>query len=160
MRPDLRQKIIEAAAHGELKVATSPAMSPTGYPIKHVSLPGTISDVEVYEARPRVCNRMYLTQSHFEEKPDGTVKETYICPAMPPEQYKRLGGDATDTKDRVCLCNGLLSTAGYYSDIEPPTVTLGESGRQVTEHVTARAIIEDILTPEYVAEQHRVLVTS
>lgn len=158
MRPDLRQKIIEAAVRGELEVATSPTMSPTGYPIKHVSLPGTISDVEIYAARPRVCNRMYLTQSHFEEQPDGTVKETYICPAMPSEQYERLGGDAAETRDRVCLCNGLLSTAGYYDDIEPPAVTLGESGLQVTQQVTARAVIEDILTPEYVAEQERVLV--
>jgi NAD(P)H-dependent flavin oxidoreductase YrpB (nitropropane dioxygenase family) len=114
MRSDLRQKIIEAAARGTLEVATSPAMSPTGYPIKHVSLPGTVSDVDIYKARTRVCNRMYLTQSHFEAQPDGSVKETYICPAMPPEQYERLGGDAVETKDRVCLCNGLLSTAGYY----------------------------------------------
>jgi NAD(P)H-dependent flavin oxidoreductase YrpB (nitropropane dioxygenase family) len=158
MHPDLRQKIVEAVARGELEVTTSPAMSPTGYPIKHVSLLGTVSQMEVYEARPRVCNKMYLTQSHFAPQPDGSTKETYICPAMPPQQYERLGGDVADTKDRVCLCNGLLSTAGYYDDIEPPAVTLGESGRQVTQQTTARAIVEDILTPQYVAQQERVLV--
>jgi hypothetical protein len=101
MRPDLRQKIIEAGAHGKLEVATSPA--------------------------------------------------------MPPQQYEPLGGDVAKTKNRVCLCNGLLSTAGYYDDIEPPAVTLGGTAGKSHNRITARAIVENILTPQYVNEQERVL---
>jgi len=155
LRPDLREGIIDASARGELCVETEALMSPTGYPLKSVKLPGTVAQEGVYEARPRICNKMYLTRSHFEPQEDGTVKETYICPAMPQDQYARLGGDAADTRDRVCLCNGLLSTAGYYDSVEPPAVTLGQSAVHVTTRTTARAIVEDVLTPEYVAEWER-----
>jgi NAD(P)H-dependent flavin oxidoreductase YrpB (nitropropane dioxygenase family) len=157
MRADLRAQIIGTAARGELEVETSPLVSPTGYPLKVAHLPGTVSEPAIYAARQRVCDKKYLLQSHFQEQPDGTVKETYICSAMPPEEYVRLGGDIEDTKDRVCLCNGLLATAGYYDEVEPPAVTLGVSGKQVTEALTAREIVEEILTPPYVAEQERVL---
>jgi NAD(P)H-dependent flavin oxidoreductase YrpB (nitropropane dioxygenase family) len=157
MRRDLREQIIEKAAADELEIKTDPVASPTGYPLKSVQLPGTVAEPEVYSARTRVCNKMYLTRSHFQTQADGSVKETYICPAMPPEQYARLGGDVVETEGKVCLCNGLLSTAGYYSDIEPPAVTLGQSGQRIGCSVTAREIVEEILTPAYVAQQEREL---
>ena len=151
MRPDLRERIIAANASASLHVETSAVMSPTGYPLKVVPLSGTISDPAVYAARERICNRLYLAQSHFETRPDGSVVETYVCPAMPENQYTRLGGDPADTAGRVCLCNGLLSAAGYYSDIEPPILTLGVSGERVTQSLSARHVVEDILGREYVA---------
>ena len=134
-------------------------MSPTGYPIKYLPLEGTTADPEIYAARTRICNRGYLLQSHLEEQADGTTKETYICPAMPPEQYARLGGDAGETEGRVCLCNGLLSTAGYYDDIEAPVVTMGVSGKNIHRRETAREIVEEILTPAYVAQREKELQT-
>jgi len=160
MRDDLRRQLIEANAQGDLKVQTSPVMSPTGYPIKYVPLAGTLSEPEVYEARRRVCNRLYLAQSHFESQPDGTVKETYLCPAMPDWQYAQRGGSPEETEGRVCLCNALLSTAGFYSDHESPIVTLGASGEQVTEDLTAREVMEEILSPGLVAEAERQLQVS
>jgi NAD(P)H-dependent flavin oxidoreductase YrpB (nitropropane dioxygenase family) len=150
MRDDLKGSIISANTTGNENVGTSKLLSPTGYPFKYYSMPGTLTDPEVYEKRKRICNRGYLTESHFEEMPDGTKKETYICPAMPPKQYINLGGKEEDMKDRVCLCNALLSTAGYYDDKEPALITLGVSGQQVQNSKTARQIVEDILTPEYV----------
>jgi nitronate monooxygenase len=51
----------------------------------------------------------------------------------------------------VCLCNGLLSAAGYYSDIEPPLLTLGVSGARVTRALSAREVVEDILGARDVA---------
>jgi NAD(P)H-dependent flavin oxidoreductase YrpB (nitropropane dioxygenase family) len=157
MRRDLRAGIVEKSAAGALKIETDPQASPTGYPLKTVQLEGTVSEPQVYAARRRVCNKMYLTRSHFVTQPDGSVKENYICPAMPPEQYARLGGDVAETEGKVCLCNGLLSTAGYYDDIEPPVLTLGASGKHVTQHSTARAIVEELLTPEYVARKEKEL---
>jgi NAD(P)H-dependent flavin oxidoreductase YrpB (nitropropane dioxygenase family) len=153
MREDLRAKIIGNGARHEVEVSTSPLMSPTGYPLKVAQVEDTISEPEVYAARKRICDKKYLLRSHFQEQPDGTTKETYICSAMPPEEYVRLGGDIADTPDKACLCNGLLSTAGYYNDVEPAVVTLGASGKHVTEHISAREIVEDILTPEYVANK-------
>jgi NAD(P)H-dependent flavin oxidoreductase YrpB (nitropropane dioxygenase family) len=150
MRDDLRAQIIERNRNGTLQVQTSPQFSPTGYPIKYVPLQGTLSERENYEARRRICNRKYLTHSHFETQPDGMIKETYICSAMPPEEYERLGGDARDTDNRVCLCNALLSTAGFYTDDESPMVTLGVSGERVKEHLSARQVVQDILGAEYV----------
>jgi hypothetical protein len=70
---------------------------------------------------------------------------------MPSDQYARRGGDPTEVEGRICLCNALLSTAGFYDDHEPPLVTLGVSGQQVCEHLSARQVIEDILTPQHVA---------
>lgn len=158
MRADLRKQIITANTTDSLTIKTDLTASPTGYPLKTVQLPHTTTEPEIYEARQRVCNKMYLTRSHFETLPDGTVKETYLCPSMPPEQYERLGGDPAETQGRFCLCNSLLSTAGYDADLEPPVVTLGESGKLVKRHWSAREIVEEILTPQYVTQKARELI--
>jgi NAD(P)H-dependent flavin oxidoreductase YrpB (nitropropane dioxygenase family) len=150
LRSDLKGELIRRNARGETEVATDNRLSPTGYPFKCVPLPGTLADPAVRRQRRRICNRGYLLQSHFETLPDESVKETYVCPAMPAAQYARLGGDPQDLTDRICLCNALLSTAGFFSESEAPLVTLGVSGKRVTERLTARQIVEDILTPEYV----------
>lgn len=152
LRDDLKDALIASNARGDTEVRTAKVVSPTGYPFKVVALPGTLADPVIYAARQRVCNKRYLVQSHFAVQPDGTTQETYICPAMPETQFVALGGDAAETPYRVCLCNALLSTAGFDTDREPPIVTLGLSGRLVTERVPARRIIEEILTPELVAE--------
>ncbi len=159
MRADLRERIIAANANASLHVETSAVMSPTGYPLKVVPLSGTIAEPAIHAARERICNRLYLAQSHFETGADGTVEETYLCPSMPEDQYARLGGDRAETAGRVCLCNGLLSAAGYYSDIEPPILTLGVSGEQVTQSLSARQVAEDILGREYVAAKESELST-
>jgi NAD(P)H-dependent flavin oxidoreductase YrpB (nitropropane dioxygenase family) len=151
MRRDLKDQVIERNAHGETEVVTDKRASPTGYPFKYVSLPNTLADRPVYEQRRRICNRGYLLQSHFETLPDGTVKETYLCPGMPAQQHVRLGGAPEDLADRVCLCNALLSTPGFFTDAEPPLVTLGASGKQVEERHTACDVVAEILTSEYVA---------
>ena len=157
LREDLKDALIAANASGGAVVTTARCASPTGYPFKVAALPGTLTDPEVYAARTRVCDKRYLVQSHFEEQPDGTARETYICPAMPETQFVALGGDAAETPDRVCLCNALLSTAGFFAEREAPIVTLGLSGSRVTERVDARRVIEEILTPEVVAEAEREL---
>lgn len=156
MREDLRLLVIERNRRGENEIVTDPRLSSTGYPFKYVRLPGILPEPAVYEKRRRICNLGYLQQSRVEERPDGTQTETYLCPAMPVRQYERLGGDAEDTENKVCLCNGLLATTGL-RDTEPPIVTLGHNGLTVKENLTARQVMEDILTPEYVAEQERIL---
>lgn len=151
MRADLREQIIAGNRAGTTQIETSPRFSPTGYPLKFVKLPGTLAQSELYQARARVCDRMYLAQSHFRENADGTVTESYLCPAQPAKQYVRGGGEEADLEGRICLCNALLATAGFYTDSEVPLITLGQSGAQVKESLSARQVVESILTPEVVA---------
>ena len=157
MRADLREKIIASNRVGQTKIETSPRYSPTGYPLKFVDMPGTLARPELHEERRRVCNRMYLAQSHFKQNSDGTLTESYLCPAQSEAQYTRGGGDAGDLEGRICLCNALLSTAGFYTDEEAPLVTLGQSGAQVHEALSARQVVESILTPEFVAAHEATL---
>jgi NAD(P)H-dependent flavin oxidoreductase YrpB (nitropropane dioxygenase family) len=157
LRRDLKDQVIARNAGGESEVVTDALLSPTGYPFKYVPLPGTLSDPVLYAKRRRICNRGYLCQSHFETLPNGSVRETYLCPAMPEKQYVALGGAREDLARRVCLCNSLLSTAGYFTDTESPLVTLGDSGRQVTARKSARQVVEDILTPEYISAMESAL---
>lgn len=153
LRPDLKEQVVAANAEGSSEVETDLVLSPTGYPFKVVKLPGTLSDTEVYHSRTRICNRGYLLTGKIETRDDGTEEEVYLCPSMPERQYAHLGGHAEDLDGRICLCNALLSTAGFYTDKEKPLVTLGVSGKQTVESLPARAIVEDILTPEYVAQK-------
>jgi NAD(P)H-dependent flavin oxidoreductase YrpB (nitropropane dioxygenase family) len=102
--------------------------SPTGFPFRIVQLEGTLSDPQVYEDRQRVCDLGAL------RVPYKTANDSigYRCPAEPLRAYSDVkGGRAANTDGRLCLCNGLLATAGLaqfrtksgYE--EPPLVTAG-----------------------------------
>ncbi len=160
MRADLREKVIAANQQGELVVGTDMRMSPTGYPLKFASIPNTLSEPEVKSSQRHVCNLGYLVKSGTQKLPDGTEKEVLVCPAMPTDQYTKLGGEPEDQDGRICLCNALLATAGYNAPSEPALVTLGESGRQVKELLTARQVVEDILGKEQVALNEAALATN
>lgn len=150
LRDDLRNAVIAGNAQAETDVLTSSRLSSTGYPFKYVPLAGTLAEQPIYDSRRRICNKGYLLHSHVETDDDGSVKESYVCPAMPAAQYVRLGGEAEETVARVCLCNALLAAAGLAEPGEPPLITLGTEGLQVTELHSAREVIEEILTPEHV----------
>ncbi len=135
----LRADLLARLAAGTLDVRTDPLASPTGFPFKVASLPGTLSDPEVYAARPRLCDLGYLRIPY--ERAGGAVG--YRCPAEPVDIYVRKGGDAADTVGRACLCNALTATVdleqtrrdGY---VEPAIVTLGTglegAARLLAEH--------------------------
>ena len=76
---------------------------------------------------------------------------------MPEKQYVNLGGDAEDTVGRGCLCNALIATAGLGECNEPALITLGEQGRLVTQNLSAREVIENIMSPEFVTSKEREL---
>lgn len=124
--PELRARIVARSLSGSLEVLTDARVSPTGLPFKVATVPGTLSEPDVYEARERRCDLGYLRQPYRRE--DGTVG--YRCPAEPVADYVRKGGDLADTVGRKCLCNGLLATAGLgqrlpTGETEPPIVTGG-----------------------------------
>lgn len=155
MSPKFRHQIIENNVAGITEILTCYDDSPTGFPIKRVSLPGTLSNPEVYAARERTCKHGYLRQTPPHEN-DGIQKEVLVCPAMPLAQFMALNPDKTKEQceaiceGKICLCESLLATIGLISS--PAYVTLGESGSMVKEEQTARQIVEEILTPELVAK--------
>lgn len=130
----LRQKLIAELAAGQLEVRTDPLASPTGFPFKVASLPGTLSDADAYADRPRLCDLGYLRVPY--EREPGTVG--YRCAAEPVLTYQRKGGQVADTEGRKCLCNALTANVGLgqtrrdgYHEV--PLVTLGADLGGVTE---------------------------
>ncbi len=134
LQPDLKKRLLEKVLSGKSEVLTSPVVSPTGFPFKVAALEGTLSEKEIYDARPRICDLGYLSTPY--KKEDGTVG--FRCPAEPVDIYVRKGGNPEDTVGRSCLCNNLLATAGYPQKrksgyIEKPIITTGDDLSMVTK---------------------------
>jgi len=130
----MRDELLTGLAAGSLEVRTDALASPTGFPFKVASVPGTLSDPETYAARPRLCDLSYLRVAY--EREPGTVG--YRCPAEPVHMYVRKGGDLADTVGRKCLCNGLTANVGLGQTRregyqEAAVVTLGADLDGVTE---------------------------
>lgn len=128
MASETRQEVLELARQGAVAVRTDPLASPTGFPFKVVSVPGTLSDPEVYAARERRCDLGYLRDAFQDER--GRIK--FRCAAEPVAAYVAKGGRVEDTVGRQCLCNGLMSTAGFPQvtrggSLEPASVTSGDA---------------------------------
>eukprot|EP01083_Nonionella_stella_P092523 259041_1 len=113
MESTMKQSILDQLSQRELKVFTDPAASPTGFPFKVLELddggPETLSDPEVYNARPRVCNLGYLRTPYLQ--PDGKIG--YRCPSEKVVDYVAKGGEESATVGRKCLCNALCADAGF-----------------------------------------------
>ena len=130
----VRAQMLDRLRAGELDVRNDPRASPTGFPFKVATLEGTASQVEVYEARPRLCDLSYLRQPY--EREDGEIG--YRCASEPVHMYLKKGGEPEDTVGRKCLCNGLMANIGlgqHRKDgyVEDTLVTLGQDleGAQV-----------------------------
>ena len=127
IEPSLRERLVEEAAAGKLRVRNSPEASPAGFPFKVADLAGTMADEDVYAGRPRLCDLGYLRVPYYR---NGT-SIGYRCAAEPSEEYERKAGAVGDSAGRWCLCNGLLATIGLGQHrpsgyVEPPIVTLGQ----------------------------------
>lgn len=127
MDPELRRRLRQHAADGTLDVRNEPNASPAGFPFKVARLPGTLSDQDTYDRRPRLCDLGYLRTPY--RKPSGAVG--YRCAAEPVSAYARKGGSAEDTAGRRCLCNGLTASIGLGQHrpdgyLEPALLTLGQ----------------------------------
>jgi nitronate monooxygenase len=134
MNPALKRQAIQLSRLGQARVFTDPVASPTGFPFKVAQMEGTLSEVALYEARPRICDLGYLR--HLYRKADGTVG--YRCPAEPLESFLRKGGTTEESRGRKCVCNGLPGTVGLGQprpDGEWPLVTAGDDLTSVAEFV-------------------------
>ena len=130
--PEYREQMLDAARNGNLRVRTDHLASPTGFPFKVVELPGTVGEQSTYEARPRLCDLGYLRSSHI----DDAGKVTYRCAAEPDKPYLKKGGEESELKGRICLCNGLVAAIGLGQERpdgykEAPLLTLGSTTADV-----------------------------
>jgi nitronate monooxygenase len=127
MRDDLKKQMIRKVMNEEAEVFTSPYTSPTGFPFKVAKMAGTLSESESYEKRSRICDLGFLRILYKRE--DGSVG--YRCASEPVDMYVKKGGAEEDTTNRSCLCNNLMSTAGFPQVrkdgyVEEPLITSGD----------------------------------
>jgi len=149
LEPELKKRLFRQVLDEEAQVFTSAAASPTGFPFKVALLEGTMSQKEVYDERPRLCDLGFL-RTLF-KRDDGSVG--YRCPAEPVDNYVKKGGQVEDTVGRTCLCNNLLATAGYPQRrkngyVEAPLVTAGDdlvNVRQLIRAGKTRYSAEDVI---------------
>jgi nitronate monooxygenase len=109
LREDYKQALLAKALSGEVRVFTDPAASPTNFPFKVAQLEGTLSEHEIYLARPRICDLGYLREAY--RTPTGTID--YRCSAEPVTTYVSKGGKVENTVGRKCLCNALMANIGH-----------------------------------------------
>ncbi len=126
MRRDARARALARSVEGSASVYTDPKASPTGFPFKVVEDDASLTNPAVYETRERICDLGGLRDVY--RKPDGTIG--YRCPGEPVEDYLAKGGKFEDTVGRMCLCNCLLSAAGFAQVRkgveEPYVITAGD----------------------------------
>lgn len=80
LRDDIRQALLARERAGTAEVLTSALASPTGFPFKVAAMEGTLSEDDVYEKRPRICDLGYLRTPYRKE--DGEVG--FRCPSGEP----------------------------------------------------------------------------
>lgn len=136
MSEQIRHKIIQKALNNDVTVRTSPIASPTGFPFKVVDVEGSLSDMDVYNERQRVCDIGFLRHLYKDEN----GKLGYRCSAEPIDHYVTKGGNEDDAHNRACLCNHLFATAGQPQVrkggyVEPPIITSGDALTQLAEFV-------------------------
>lgn len=149
LKADLKRGIIQSCQEGTARIKTDPVASPTGFPFKVISVPGTLSEESVYEDRPRMCDLGYLREAY--ELADGTI--AWRCRAEDPEVFVRNGGSREDSVGKKCLCNGLMANIGHaqvrkdaYEEL--PLVTCGDdlsgilgiAGRERHSYTSAEVI--------------------
>jgi NAD(P)H-dependent flavin oxidoreductase YrpB (nitropropane dioxygenase family) len=154
IEPALKQAVIEKSRSGNLAVFTDPVASPTGFPFKVVQVDETLSDLQTYMERERICDMGYLR--HPYRKPDGSLG--YRCAAEPVESYVRKGGVEEDAAGRKCLCNALMADVGLGQiqagqTAEKPLLTAGDEVTCIAQFIkpgassyTAADVIERLLS--------------
>jgi nitronate monooxygenase len=152
--PEIKRQALAMSRDHTTDVRSDPLASPTGFPFKVLSLPGSMSEETPYRDRQRVCDLGYLR--HLYRKADGTIGMR--CPAEQVDTYVAKGGDAGDTVGRKCVCNGLAVNVGIgqvraRGGAELPLVTCGDDVRNIAdflptpdaESYTARDVIGKLL---------------
>jgi nitronate monooxygenase len=138
LRSDYKQALIQKAIAGEVQVFTDPVASPTGFPFKVAQLEGSLSQKEIYEARPRICDLGYLREAY--RTADGKID--FRCPGEPLTLYVAKGGRQENAAGRKCLCNALVANIGQPQvrngkHVEQGLVTSGDDLKNIAQFLPA-----------------------
>ena len=122
---DAYKQAVLSAGMDDITVVSHPIngpASPCGLPFR-VLTNSPIFSVD----RPPKCDKGYVLQ----RGPDGKLTE---CQATP---------QATNPKAFLCICNGLLASAGYAPD-EPPLYTVGSNAYRVKEILSVATLMAEL----------------
>jgi nitronate monooxygenase len=158
----IKYDLLEQVSSGRARVVTDLAASPTNFPFKVSVLEDSLSESEVYDARPRLCDLGYLRTAY--KTPDGRLG--YRCASEPVKTYIAKGGKEDNTVGRKCLCNALMANiglpqirAGGY--VERALVTSGNDIVGLTRFLpdegmiySAEDVIAKLLRPVAVTQAH------
>ncbi|MFZ1258494.1 MAG: hypothetical protein WAQ25_03430 [Candidatus Saccharimonas sp.] len=125
-----RGKVKINAQMDRLVVRSDEGVSPTGYPFQVAEIGGTLSDPQVKESRPRICDisalrTPYVSDGELHWRCPADVAENMADAFKGPFAAKRIG-------EAACLCNALWAAAGAgqqdygRGSKEPSIVTLGQ----------------------------------
>lgn len=109
LKNSYKRALLEKALSGTARVFTDPVASPTSFPFKVAQLEGSLSEEEIYSARPRICDLGYLREAY--RTPSGTID--YRCSGEPVTTYVAKGGKLENTVGKKCLCNALMANIGH-----------------------------------------------
>lgn len=145
----IKRKLLENAQLNTPRVFTDPLASPTGFPFKVLDFDESLSNKEVYDKRPRVCDLGYL--SHPYVKDGGALG--FRCPAEPIDDYLAKGGKKEETCGRKCLCNALMANIGLAQTFkngytEKTLVTAGDDFVNISRFIKNGAIdysVKDVI---------------
>lgn len=120
--PDYKQAVV-AAREEDIVVAYRPG-SPCGLPFRVIkSSPMFVSSLR--QARPPKCTKGYVLTKDAEGK-------YTVCPAK------------ENNKDFFCICNGLMSSAGYNPKEEEPLYTVGTNAYRVNAILTVKTLMKEL----------------
>ena len=117
-----KQAVINAGIE-DILVSHNPG-SPCGLPFMVIKESGMFQDALDRKRKPR-CDKGYVL------RPDGEGKLTQ-CRAR------------LDDGGAFCICNGLLSSAGYNPDREGPLYTVGASGHRIDRLTTVKELMAEL----------------
>lgn len=129
--PMYKQAVVDAS-ESDILLASDPG-SPCGMPFRIIKQsPMYVSAIQ--KSRPPKCDKGYVLLKDKEEK-------YTVCPAKESNEH------------HFCICNGLLSSAGYNPDKEEPLYTVGTNASRVNKILSVKELIGELAgTPVLVAQ--------
>lgn len=120
---ELYKQAVVACREEDIHVAYRPG-SPCGLPFR-IILESPMYQSTLKQLRPPKCDKGYVLLKDAEGK-------FSLCPAK------------TDNKDYFCICNGLLSSAGYNPDKEEPLYTVGTSAPRIDRIMSVKDLMDEL----------------
>ncbi len=121
--PEYKAAVIRAKKE-DILVAVNPG-SPCGLPFMVLRESPMFQD-SIEGRRPPRCDKGYVASRDSEGKFSRCVAQT-------------------DNRNWFCICNGLLSSAGYNRQVEEPLYTVGATGYRVDKLTTAKDLMDELL---------------